>query len=173
MLSQAHSALSQAVSVLSNATSNALSVANAASNAASVADAHANTASAAATSVDGRVNSVNTALSALSDEPAKAAEQPAETAVIAMTCSHCDHKWTEPASKAGKNVLCANPECRQRLKVPEPKGNKQVDWRQQGSQLPSLAKQAHEKLEAHTLRYQVPVPQEGAAKVTYRVRVRF
>jgi hypothetical protein len=33
--------------------------------------------------------------------------------------------------------------------------------------------QAHEKLEAHTLRYQVPVPQEGAAKVTYRVRVRF
>ncbi len=33
--------------------------------------------------------------------------------------------------------------------------------------------QAHEKLEAHTLRYQVPVPQEGAAKVTYRVRLRF
>jgi hypothetical protein len=33
--------------------------------------------------------------------------------------------------------------------------------------------QAHEKLEAHTLRYQVPVPQEGTAKVTYRVRLRF
>ncbi len=33
--------------------------------------------------------------------------------------------------------------------------------------------QPHEKLEAHTLRYQVPVPQEGAAKVTYRVRLRF
>ena len=33
--------------------------------------------------------------------------------------------------------------------------------------------QAHEKLEAHTLRYQVPVPQEGSAKVTYRVRLRF
>jgi hypothetical protein len=31
----------------------------------------------------------------------------------------------------------------------------------------------HEKLEAHTLRYQVPVPAEGAAKVTYRVRLRF
>ena len=33
--------------------------------------------------------------------------------------------------------------------------------------------QPHEKVEAHTLRYQVPVPQEGAAKVTYRARVRF
>jgi hypothetical protein len=33
--------------------------------------------------------------------------------------------------------------------------------------------QPHEKLEAHTLRYQVPVPQEGSAKVTYRVRLRF
>jgi hypothetical protein len=33
--------------------------------------------------------------------------------------------------------------------------------------------QPHEKLEAHTLRYRVPVPQEGAAKVTYRVRLRF
>jgi hypothetical protein len=33
--------------------------------------------------------------------------------------------------------------------------------------------QPHEKLEAHTLRYQVPVPQEGTAKVTYRVRLRF
>jgi hypothetical protein len=33
--------------------------------------------------------------------------------------------------------------------------------------------QPHEKLEAHTLRYQVPVPREGAAKLTYRVRLRF
>src|SRR5215467_6015125 len=33
--------------------------------------------------------------------------------------------------------------------------------------------QRHEKLEAHTLRYQVPVSAEGAAKVTYRVRLRF
>jgi hypothetical protein len=33
--------------------------------------------------------------------------------------------------------------------------------------------QSHEKLEAHTLRYQVPVSAEGAAKVTYRVRLRF
>jgi hypothetical protein len=33
--------------------------------------------------------------------------------------------------------------------------------------------QPHEKLEAHTLRYRVPVPAEGAAKVTYRVRLRF
>ena len=33
--------------------------------------------------------------------------------------------------------------------------------------------QPHEKVEAHTLRYEVPVPPEGAAKVTYRVRLRF
>ena len=33
--------------------------------------------------------------------------------------------------------------------------------------------QPHEKLEAHTLRYRVPVPAEGVAKVTYRVRLRF
>jgi hypothetical protein len=33
--------------------------------------------------------------------------------------------------------------------------------------------QPHEKLEAHTLRYQVPVPRDGAAKVSYRVRLRF
>jgi hypothetical protein len=32
---------------------------------------------------------------------------------------------------------------------------------------------AWEKPEAHTLRFQVPVPKEGAAKLTYRVRLRF
>ena len=31
----------------------------------------------------------------------------------------------------------------------------------------------HEKVEAHTLRYHIPVPKEGAAKLMYRVRVRF
>jgi len=30
-----------------------------------------------------------------------------------------------------------------------------------------------EKVEAHTLRYRIPVPKEGAAKLTYRVRIRF
>ncbi len=30
-----------------------------------------------------------------------------------------------------------------------------------------------EKVEAHTLRYQIPVPKEGAAKVIYRVRIRY
>ena len=30
-----------------------------------------------------------------------------------------------------------------------------------------------EKIEAHTLRYQVPVPKDGTAKLTYRVRMRF
>ena len=31
----------------------------------------------------------------------------------------------------------------------------------------------YEKVEAHTLRYRVAVPKDGAAKLTYRVRVRF
>jgi hypothetical protein len=32
---------------------------------------------------------------------------------------------------------------------------------------------AFEKVEAHTLRYRIPVPAEGSAKLTYRVRLRF
>jgi hypothetical protein len=31
----------------------------------------------------------------------------------------------------------------------------------------------HEKVEAHTLRYRVPVPKQGAARLAYRVRLRF
>jgi hypothetical protein len=31
---------------------------------------------------------------------------------------------------------------------------------------------AHEKPEAHTLRYQIPVPKEGSVRLTYRVRIR-
>ena len=50
-------------------------------------------------------------------------------------------------SKAGKNTLCPNPECRQRIRIPEPKQETPDDWRQQRTKLPSLAKQAHEKLE--------------------------
>lgn len=90
------------------------------------------------------------ALSALAEEEAKPKE--AETAVaeeqgIPMSCPHCDHKWSEPFAKAGKNTLCANPECRQRIKVPELTRDQPQDWRQQKSRLPSLAKQAHEKLD--------------------------
>ena len=50
-------------------------------------------------------------------------------------------------AKAGKNTLCPNPECRQRIRVPEPKEETPEDWRQRKTKLPSLAKQAHEKLE--------------------------
>jgi len=32
---------------------------------------------------------------------------------------------------------------------------------------------AYEKLQAHTLKYQIPVPKEGATKLAYRVRIRF
>ncbi len=31
----------------------------------------------------------------------------------------------------------------------------------------------YEKVEAHTLKYEIPVPKEGAAKLTYRVRLRY
>ena len=87
-----------------------------------------------------------TAHSALSDETPKveAAAAPAEKA-IPMTCSFCGHQWSEPMSKAGKNTLC--PECRHRLKVPEPKEDVPDDWRQQKTKLPSGAKERHEKLE--------------------------
>jgi hypothetical protein len=32
---------------------------------------------------------------------------------------------------------------------------------------------AYEKIQAHTLKYEIPVPKEGATKLTYRVRIRF
>ena len=94
------------------------------------------------------------ALAALNEEAPKEQEhqeqkQPAAPAekVIPVTCQFCDHKWTEPWSKAGKNTLCPNPECRQRVKVPEPKEEVPTDWRQAKSKLPSMAKQNFEKLE--------------------------
>ncbi|HEV3437838.1 MAG TPA: hypothetical protein VG122_10790 [Gemmata sp.] len=87
------------------------------------------------------------ALSALSDESPKEQEKNSTEKVIAMTCTFCEHKWTEPFSKAGKNTLCPNPECRQRLKIPEPKTDEPVDWRQTKTKLPSGAKQNFEKLE--------------------------
>jgi len=34
------------------------------------------------------------------------------------------------------------------------------------------ATHAFEKPEAHTLRFSIPVPKEGAAKLVYRVRIR-
>jgi len=62
----ADAVLSASITVVSNAASQALSVANQASDAASIADDHASTASLAATSVDSRVNSLNTFLSGIS-----------------------------------------------------------------------------------------------------------
>ncbi|MCX8138124.1 MAG: zinc-ribbon domain-containing protein [Gemmataceae bacterium] len=83
------------------------------------------------------------AVSALVDDP-PAAEAP-ESSSIAMNCNYCGHQWQEPLSKAGKNVLC--PECRQRLRVPEPQGKAAADWRQARTRLPSLARQNQEKLD--------------------------
>jgi len=87
------------------------------------------------------------ALLALSDEPLKQDETPPAEKVIPVVCKFCDHKWTVPWAKAGKNVLCPNPECRQLTRVDEPKEDVPDDWRQQKTKLPSLAKQNFEKLE--------------------------
>jgi hypothetical protein len=46
---------------------------------------------------------------------------------VAVECLMCNHKWTEPESKAGKNVIC--PECKSRVKVPELVKKKVGDWR--------------------------------------------
>jgi hypothetical protein len=53
--------------------------------------------------------------------------KPAAERQIGVECVMCTHKWTEPESKAGKNVIC--PECKHRMKVPDPKAKKQADWR--------------------------------------------
>ena len=39
--------------------------------------------------------------------------------------------------------------------------------------IPAWLWAAYEKIEAHTLKYQIPIPKEGATKVAYRVRIRF
>lgn len=87
------------------------------------------------------------ALAALADEAPKPDEAPPEQKVIPMTCPHCTHQWTVAWAMAGKNVLCPNPECRQRQRVPEPKEDVPTDWRQARSKLPSMAKDAQPKLE--------------------------
>src|SRR5438552_8505795 len=81
------------------------------------------------------------AMSALADNPTEAA---AGSQAIPMTCEFCGHKWAESVAKAGKNVLCPNPECRQRMKVPVPKDHTPADWRTGGHRGPSLAKENFE-----------------------------
>jgi hypothetical protein len=82
------------------------------------------------------------AMSALADAPKEQAAAAAET--VPVTCDYCAHQWAEPIDKAGKNVLCPNPECRQRVKVPVPQDKKHDDWRGAANK-PSLAKENVEK----------------------------
>jgi DNA-directed RNA polymerase subunit RPC12/RpoP len=86
------------------------------------------------------------ALAALADDAAKTQEDAANR-TIPVECQYCAHKWTEPIARAGKNTLCRNPECKQRIRIPEPKDEGQYDWRQTRTKGPSLAKQNQEKLE--------------------------
>ena len=85
------------------------------------------------------------ALAALRDTSKEQEDTAAEQA-IPMVCPHCDHRWIEPYAKAGKNTLCPNPECRQRVKVTPPKkGDVPQDWRSGASNKPTLAKENFEK----------------------------
>lgn len=88
------------------------------------------------------------ALAALADEPSAAPTESASAdKPIPVNCPYCDHKWTVPRAMGGKNVLCPNPECRQRVRVEQPKDDGPTDWRQFKTKLPSGAKQNFEKLE--------------------------
>lgn len=84
------------------------------------------------------------ARAALADEPTQAVADKA----IAVECKYCNHKWTEPLARAGKNTLCPNPECRQRVKIPEVEPDAQDGgWRAPRTKLPSLAKEHAQKLD--------------------------
>jgi hypothetical protein len=80
------------------------------------------------------------AMAALADEPVQT-EQEAAKKIIDVECPHCSTKWTEPIERAGKNTLCKNPECKARIKIPEPKDEGQYDWRHKKSKLPEGARQ--------------------------------
>jgi len=82
------------------------------------------------------------ARAALADAP-KAEAKPGDQ-VIPVVCRYCDHQWTEPLAKAGKNALCPNPDCRQVQKVPVPKDATPQNWRETPKG-PSLAKENFEK----------------------------
>ena len=82
------------------------------------------------------------ALAALTEAPKE--EKAAADQAIPVTCDYCGHQWTEPLAKAGKNVLCPDPECRRQVKIPVPKEKKADDWRDAASR-PSLAKENFEK----------------------------
>lgn len=63
-----------------------------------------------------------------------------DTRTVDMTCASCDHKFTVPFDKRGKFVLCPNPECGFRQKVPDKKAEKKIDWRDPNADRPTLAK---------------------------------
>lgn len=56
---------------------------------------------------------------------------------VEVVCAMCDHLWSEPSSKVGKNVIC--PECKHRQKIPERK-IKKADWRDPNADKPGGAR---------------------------------
>jgi transcription elongation factor Elf1 len=84
------------------------------------------------------------AVAALTDEPAQAVatEQDDRGRVPAL-----QPQVDRAAGPGRKNTLCPNPECRQRVKIPELKKDQVGNWREAQTRLPSLAKQHAEKLE--------------------------
>ncbi|MBP3954177.1 hypothetical protein J8F10_02555 [Gemmata sp. G18] len=86
------------------------------------------------------------AIAALADEQAQI-EKDTAAQLVPVECQHCNHKWTEPLARAGKNTLCPNPECRQRVKIPEPKNDAPYDWRHKKTKGPEGAVQNQLKLD--------------------------
>jgi hypothetical protein len=76
-----------------------------------------------ADSVQAKIDAEKLAAELFADDPD---QKPVAERQIEVTCEVCEHKWSEPASKIGKMVLC--PECKHRQRIPEPK-QKKLDWR--------------------------------------------
>lgn len=91
------------------------------------------------------------------DESTIEKEPPPDQRTIAMVCAVCDHSWTEPWDKQGKNVIC--PDCRHRQQVPVQKKVEKADWRNPNANRPSLA------------RSDVPVPDNVMGNETRAVSV--
>ncbi len=79
------------------------------------------------------------AAAALAEE-AQQQKQETSASKIRVECSGCGEKFEVDAAMAGKNVRC--PACGKIVRVPMPKADKPVDWRQSDGGRPSLAKSA-------------------------------
>ncbi|WP_020473847.1 hypothetical protein [Zavarzinella formosa] len=76
------------------------------------------------------------AAATFSDEPK--VEEKVET-TIEVVCFDCGHRWQVESSKAGKNIRCPNEDCGKINKVPLPKVETKIDWRDSNKGRPTFA----------------------------------